>query len=170
MAQNHLLHHHFRYDLLTAGMAPSEIQRQITAGVLGQRHALRFSNTMSRVGILSQQLAAAEKPVVTWETHKPSGVAVVTINNPPVNALSEAVLTGVLQCVTEANDDKDVVAIVIQGSNGNFSAGADIQMFAGAQKHGLELIKLQKMVRAVQFKATEVIEQSKKPVVAAVDG
>ena len=57
-------------------------------------------------------------------------VAVLTIDNPPVNAMGPGVLEGIEENVARANDDPDVVAIVLIGAGTTFIAGADIKIFA----------------------------------------
>src|ERR1051326_9529487 len=52
-------------------------------------------------------------------------VAVVTIDNPPVNALSPGVPEGILARVKEAGIDPAVKAIVVIGAGNTFIAGAD---------------------------------------------
>jgi 3-hydroxyacyl-CoA dehydrogenase len=54
-------------------------------------------------------------------------VAVITINNPPVNALSQEVADGIAAAVARAQRDPAVRAIVIAGAGRTFVAGADIK-------------------------------------------
>jgi 3-hydroxyacyl-CoA dehydrogenase len=61
---------------------------------------------------------------------KVEGIAVVTINNPPVNALSSAVSAGIAAAVTEIEKDASVAAVVFIGAGRTFVAGADIKEFA----------------------------------------
>ena len=56
-------------------------------------------------------------------------IAVIEINNPPVNALSQAVRQGLLDAVVQADADAAVTAIVILGAGRSFPAGADIPEF-----------------------------------------
>ena len=56
-------------------------------------------------------------------------VAVVTVDNPPVNALGPGVLDAIVQAVTDAAARRDMSAIVLIGAGTNFIAGADIRMF-----------------------------------------
>ncbi|NML74790.1 3-hydroxyacyl-CoA dehydrogenase [Rhizobium sp. S-51] len=56
-------------------------------------------------------------------------VAVVTIDNPPVNALSQAVRQGLLDAVTALDADPAVVAVVLQCAGRTFVAGADVSEF-----------------------------------------
>jgi 3-hydroxyacyl-CoA dehydrogenase len=57
------------------------------------------------------------------------GVAVITIANPPVNALSAAVRAGLLAAAQQAAADPSVVALVIAATGRTFIAGADITEF-----------------------------------------
>jgi 3-hydroxyacyl-CoA dehydrogenase len=57
------------------------------------------------------------------------GVAVVTIDNPPVNALGAASIAPVLAALAEAAADPAVGAIVLVGAAGTFSGGADMKGF-----------------------------------------
>ncbi|GAB2833706.1 3-hydroxyacyl-CoA dehydrogenase NAD-binding domain-containing protein [Comamonas piscis] len=56
-------------------------------------------------------------------------VLVVTIQNPPVNALSQAVRQGLADAVAQARSDAQVQAILLVGSGKAFIAGADIREF-----------------------------------------
>ncbi len=56
-------------------------------------------------------------------------VGVITINNPPVNALGIAVRQGIVACLERAEADADVKALVLNGAGRCFSAGADIREF-----------------------------------------
>ncbi|MGB6604150.1 MAG: 3-hydroxyacyl-CoA dehydrogenase NAD-binding domain-containing protein [Steroidobacteraceae bacterium] len=88
------------------------------------------------------------------------GVAVLTIDNPPVNALSHAVRAGLTAGLARAAADPDVVAVVLCGANAAFPAGADINEIAS----GLALRF--PMLADVQAD----IEAAAKPVVAALEG
>src|SRR4051812_14194977 len=57
------------------------------------------------------------------------GIAVITLDNPPVNGLSNAVRTGILQHLKAADADPAVKAVVITGSGKAFCGGADIREF-----------------------------------------
>jgi 3-hydroxyacyl-CoA dehydrogenase len=91
------------------------------------------------------------------------GVAVVAVDNPPVNALSPGVPEGLDAALARAAADPDVRAIVVMGAGRTFIAGADIAVLedmawgigpGGPALHGL----LRK------------IEDSAKPVVMAIHG
>src|SRR6187402_1249231 len=65
--------------------------------------------------------------LVRYETH--ARVAVVTIDNPPVNALSEAVWEQLDAQMARASADTAVDAVVLIGAGTTFIAGADINVF-----------------------------------------
>ncbi|VAW00475.1 Enoyl-CoA hydratase / Delta(3)-cis-delta(2)-trans-enoyl-CoA isomerase / 3-hydroxyacyl-CoA dehydrogenase / 3-hydroxybutyryl-CoA epimerase [hydrothermal vent metagenome] len=87
-----------------------------------------------------------------------NSIAVVTINNPPVNALGQAVRAGLLQSIKDAEKDAAVSVILITCQGRTFIAGADIKEFGKPpQKPYLpDLIN--------------EIENCSKPVVAALHG
>jgi len=60
---------------------------------------------------------------------KADGIAVITINNPPVNALSSAVASGIAAAVAQIEKDDAVQAVVFIGGGRTFVAGADIKEF-----------------------------------------
>src|SRR5690625_7251057 len=53
-------------------------------------------------------------------------VALITFNNPPVNGLSYALRAAISHYVAQANDDDNIDAIVITGSERAFYGGADV--------------------------------------------
>ncbi len=57
------------------------------------------------------------------------GIAVISMNNPPVNGLGNALRAGILECLAKAEADPAVKAAVIIGSARAFSGGADIREF-----------------------------------------
>ena len=63
------------------------------------------------------------------------GVAVITIDNPPVNALGPGIPEGIDAAVARASQDEDVCAIVLIGAGRTFVAGADIKQLE-EQAHG----------------------------------
>ena len=89
---------------------------------------------------------------------KDGDVAVLTLNSPPVNALSAAVRDGLAEGFREAIADASVKAIVLVCDGKTFIAGADISEFGKAPK-GASLFDVQ-----------NAIENSPKPVVAAIHG
>ncbi|NBQ85880.1 MAG: 3-hydroxyacyl-CoA dehydrogenase [Betaproteobacteria bacterium] len=85
-------------------------------------------------------------------------VAVITMNNPPVNGLGLSTRQGIADGLQKAQADAAVKAIVLTGAGKAFSGGADIREF-GSPKAIAEP-NLLSVIRAV--------EQSTKPVVAAI--
>jgi 3-hydroxyacyl-CoA dehydrogenase len=57
------------------------------------------------------------------------GIAVITLNNPPVNGLGNALRAGILEALNKADADGAVKAVVLIGSAKAFSGGADIREF-----------------------------------------
>ena len=70
--------------------------------------------------------------VVQLERH--GDIAIVTINSPPVNALSAAVRGGIFECMKSAIADAEVKAIVLTSAGRTFIAGADITEFGKPPK------------------------------------
>lgn len=85
------------------------------------------------------------------------GVAVITVDNPPVNAMAPGIREDIVAAVEQANADAAVQGIVLTGANHNFIAGADIRQFGKAR--GIS-----------SAESTAAIGRSRKPVVAAIDG
>ncbi len=60
---------------------------------------------------------------------KDNDVAIITIDNPPVNALSPGVPEGIGEAIDQINQDSSVKAAVVIGGGKTFIAGADIKEF-----------------------------------------
>jgi 3-hydroxyacyl-CoA dehydrogenase len=90
-------------------------------------------------------------------------VAIITINNPPVNALSPGVAQGIAQAIEQVSKDDATKAVVLIGGGRTFVAGADIKEFgkitSGKTQRGAGLLPL-----LLQ------IEDVRKPVVVAIHG
>jgi 3-hydroxyacyl-CoA dehydrogenase len=92
-----------------------------------------------------------------------SGVAVITIDNPPVNALSPGVPEGISAGIGKAELDLGVSAVVIIGAGRTFIAGADIkQLEEHAHGKGSGAPNLHDLLKK--------IEDCSKPVVIALHG
>jgi 3-hydroxyacyl-CoA dehydrogenase len=89
-------------------------------------------------------------------------VGVITVNNPPVNALSPGVPEGILACVQEAAREPGLRALVLIGAGQTFIAGADIKEFGKLTSGGARGPGLAPLLKA--------LEDSAKPVVAAIHG
>jgi len=87
-------------------------------------------------------------------------VAVITVDNPPVNALSPGVPGGIIDGLRQANSDSSISAVVLIGEGRGFIAGADIRYFSKPWPEGEPRLG----------GVIEGIETSSKPVVAAIHG
>jgi 3-hydroxyacyl-CoA dehydrogenase len=89
---------------------------------------------------------------------KESNIGLITVNNPPVNALSQAVRAGIRSGIEKSIADTDIAAMIIICDGRTFIAGADIREFGKApmEPH---------LPDVCQF-----IEDSPKPVIAAIHG
>jgi len=93
---------------------------------------------------------------------KDGEIAVITVNNPPVNALSPGVPEGIVAAVEAIAKDDDIKAAVLIGGGRTFIAGADIKEFGkvtGGEKKGGSLLP-----------PLLAIENSTKPMIAAIHG
>jgi 3-hydroxyacyl-CoA dehydrogenase len=87
------------------------------------------------------------------------GIGVITVDNPPVNALSPGVPEGIVESVERGNADPAIKAMVLIGAGRSFIAGADIRQFGtnrpppvpGRRPH-------------------QILDASTRPVVAAIHG
>ncbi len=92
-------------------------------------------------------------------------VAVLTIDNPPVNAMGAGVLEGIEANVARANADEEVDGIVLIGAGATFIAGADIKIFATFKTREESLARSESIHARLKR-----IEDSRKPLVAAIHG
>jgi 3-hydroxyacyl-CoA dehydrogenase len=93
---------------------------------------------------------------------KDNGIAIITINNPPVNALSPGVPEGIAAAIEQIDKDESVKAAVLIGGGKTFVAGADIKEFGkitSGKGGGIELTGF--LLK---------IEDCRKPVVMAIHG
>ena len=70
---------------------------------------------------------AEERELVRFE--KDGDVGVITVDNPPVNAMSPGVPEGIVAALDKGNADPSVKAMVLIGSGRSFIAGADSRQF-----------------------------------------
>jgi 3-hydroxyacyl-CoA dehydrogenase len=96
------------------------------------------------------------------EYQKQGSIGVITMNNPPVNALSvnKGLLQGVLDALKEGDHDHHIRAFVIIGAGRNFSGGADISEFGKPYDHG----------KATLPDVLAYMDTVTKPIVAAISG
>ncbi|WP_137702503.1 3-hydroxyacyl-CoA dehydrogenase NAD-binding domain-containing protein [Marimonas lutisalis] len=85
-------------------------------------------------------------------------IAVVTVDNPPVNALGTAVRQGLFKAMEEIDADDAIKAAIIIGKGRTFPAGADIREFG------------QKPQPPALWEVCTRIEETTKPVIAAIHG
>ena len=93
--------------------------------------------------------------LVDYTTH--GAIGVITINNPPVNALSPGVPEGIYEGLQQGMKDPTIKAMVLIGGGRSFIAGADI-------KH------VGKKKSPIGAKWRDEMEKMDKPVVAAIHG
>jgi 3-hydroxyacyl-CoA dehydrogenase len=90
-------------------------------------------------------------------------VGIITVNNPPVNALSPGVPEGISAAIEQVKSDASLKGAVMIGAGQTFIAGADIREFgkitSGERKRGIEFLTM-----------LLSIEDCPKPVVAAIHG
>src|SRR5262252_2478417 len=99
----------------------------------------------------------AEDALVRFENV--DGIGVITIDNPPVNALSPGVPEGIVENVERGNADPAIKAMVLIGAGRSFIAGADIRQFGTRRPPPVP-----------GRRTHEVLDNSQKPVVAAIHG
>jgi 3-hydroxyacyl-CoA dehydrogenase len=99
----------------------------------------------------------SDKKLVRLENE--GGIGVITVDNPPVNALSPAVPQGIVAALDQGNADPSVKAMVLIGAGRSFIAGADIRQFGKGPA-----------TPAPTRRHYDVMDQSNKPVVAAIHG
>jgi 3-hydroxyacyl-CoA dehydrogenase len=92
------------------------------------------------------------------DVRRDGGIAVITIDNPPVNALSNAVRAGLIAALDQARDDAGVHAVVLACAGRTFIAGADITEFDKPSKP------------PSTTDVVETLDAMSKPVVAALHG
>ena len=70
-------------------------------------------------------------------------IAIITMNNPPVNQLSPQFAEELRGAITEALEEKKIKAVILTGSGKNFIAGADItQLYAATDQEKIREVAL----------------------------
>src|SRR5262245_35445045 len=113
-------------------------------------------NRIQELQMASTAAPQASSSPVTRE-HR-GGVLVVTVDNPPVNALGVDVRRGLVAAIESAQADGSVAAVLIVGAGRNFIAGADIREFGKARQP------------PALPDVCNRIEACSKPVIAAIHG
>lgn len=85
-------------------------------------------------------------------------LAVITLNNPPVNGLGHATRQAIVQGIRRAQEDATVTAIIITGAGKAFSGGADIKEFNSPKAFAEPSLHT----------VISVLEEAEKPVIAAI--
>jgi len=98
-----------------------------------------------------------ESTLVRFEVE--DGIGIITVDNPPVNALSPGVPQGIVEALDKGNADPSVKAMVLIGAGRSFIAGADIRQFGKGPA-----------TPPPTRRHYDVMDQSPKPVVAAIHG
>ena len=88
------------------------------------------------------------------------GVAVISLDNPPVNGLGQGTRAGIVEGIQKAQADAAVQAVVIIGAGKVFCGGADIREFGSPKAFAEPNLHV----------TIEAVERSAKPVVAAING
>ncbi len=101
----------------------------------------------------------------TVKVEQRDGVAVVTLDNPPVNQLTDYFARALLETLLTAFEDDAVKAIVVTGTGKNFIAGADITQLQKITDR--DLIKERAGIFA---RAMNQLEAGPKPIVCAING
>src|SRR5213592_2005824 len=95
---------------------------------------------------------------MTAEYQVKGAIAVITLNNPPVNGLGFATRNAVVAGMQAALNDDAIKAIVITGAGKAFSGGADIKEFNSPKA----------LMEPTLHTVINVVENSTKPVIAAI--
>ena len=102
-------------------------------------------------------MAEGAKELVRFE--KDGDIGIITIDNPPVNALSPGVPEGIVAAVDKGNADPAIKAMVMIGAGRSFIAGADIRQFGRGPS-----------TPPSGRRPYDVLDESAKPVIAAIHG
>src|SRR5580704_7345505 len=103
-------------------------------------------------------MAEGAQELVHFE--KVGDIGLITVDNPPVNAMSPGVPEGIVAALDKGNADPAVKAMVLIGAGRSFIAGADIRQFGRGPA----------TASAPARRHYDVSDQSPKPVVAAIHG
>jgi 3-hydroxyacyl-CoA dehydrogenase len=99
-------------------------------------------------------------PMASTNTRPPATIAVIKLDNPPVNALSHATRQRLVNELTRAEEDPAVAAVVLIGNDEFFSGGADVKEFNLPQASAEPTL----------FTLIRRFETAAKPTIAAISG
>ena len=102
-------------------------------------------------------MAEGARELVRFE--KDGDIGIITVDNPPVNAMSPGVPEGIVAALDKGNADQAVKAMVLIGAGRSFIAGADIRQFGRGPS-----------TPPTGRRHYNVMDESDKPVVAAIHG
>jgi enoyl-CoA hydratase/carnithine racemase len=127
-----------------------------------------MSSAQNRADVLAKQVNPNKTSPLVSITSKHDGVAIVTINNPPVNSFSPVVANALNSVLDDVKKDSTIKAIVLTGHGKTFVAGADIpSLFKMTQTatpgEMLSFIE-------ASHKIVDRMEGFDKPIVAALNG
>ena len=93
-------------------------------------------------------------------------IAVVTIDSPPVNALSGSLMAQTMEIFDSLSDRDDVRVVILTGAGKIFSAGIDLKALPGPDAPAGAMWGLQRLAREAMYS----IMECRKPVIAAING
>ena len=152
-------------DLTTGGSNTALGYRaglNLTTG--GNNVAIGYDSFVNAVDACNSNIAIGSQAMITVDrgSHADAtvngNIAILEVDNPPVNPLSSGVRAGLSEYIAKANNDESIEGIILTGAGRSFIAGADISEF-GQKPDGPDL-----------HTALKEIEFSKKPVLAAING
>jgi enoyl-CoA hydratase/carnithine racemase len=112
--------------------------------------------------------ALEDKPLAR-ERHE-GGVLRLILNNPPANALSDALLDGLAEALLEAQDDERCRVIIIAANGHLFSSGHDLKELTKHREDGDKGAKYFKALMEKCAAVMQAIVHHPKPVIAEIDG
>ena len=106
-----------------------------------------------------------KKDYKTVRVEVKDGVAILALNNPPVNQLSAHFVQEMADALLQAGSDKAIKAVILTGTGRNFIAGADITEIQTVKDKNFLLPRVMENHRFINS-----IEDAPKPVIAAING
>ena len=148
-------------SLLPVSSSASPPSRRVNA-VLSHLQLSAISASSASAG------RSSSAPLVSVASRE-GGVAVLVINNPPVNSLHPTVQQALDSCYRECCSDASLKAVVITGAGNTFMAGADIAHLRQQQRSNAKPADIQQWIRAGD-EIFNRLESGPLPTVAAVNG